>query len=619
MRNKTASDSGLRRAAISLENLITTGDGQRLGWRAYVLLLLLCLALFLPGLSTLPPVDRDEPRFAQAAKQMIESGNYTDIRFQNEARYKKPVGIYWLQAASVKIFSDKSHTEIWAYRLPSVTGASVAVLMTAALGVLLFGPLTGFLAAILLAGCAVLNIEARLAKTDTVLLACVMVAQYALARAYLNSRPAAETEPRHSRESGNPAARVHAPYDSPCRCRGLNWMPAFAGLTRLFGARENLTLVALAFWTAQGVGFLVKGPILLMITLFTLLTLWVSDKRLGWFKSLRPGLGLPYALLLVAPWFIAIMLASHGDFAAQAGGHDLLAKIWQGQDRGKLPPGLHLLALPLVFFPASLLVLLALPDIWRNRRDPRVKFCLGWIIPTWLMFELSLTKLPHYVMPIYPALAVLAVKTMLDGYPALMERRWRWLPPLVTSVWFLAGMAIALGLAALPYLSDHDWKVAPILAGVLLLTAQTAALLLLSQRSPLSVIALGAGSLALMITSFGLVLPSLQNIWMTRQVMQVVEKVKPCARAQIVSAAYNEPSLIFKAGAETYVTNEGGEAATRLQENACGLALVDKNHQDAFLAVFKTKGRQPLALAQFNGPNIGSGHRAELTLYRMPP
>ena len=70
--------------------------------RAVGILVLLSLILFLPGFFQIPPVDRDEAYFAQATKQMIETGNYVDIRYQDDVRYRKPVGIYWLQAAVVK-------------------------------------------------------------------------------------------------------------------------------------------------------------------------------------------------------------------------------------------------------------------------------------------------------------------------------------------------------------------------------------------------------------------------------------------------------------------------------------------------------------------------------------
>src|SRR5215472_3669793 len=76
---------------------VTTSHARAVGY--LVLFSLLC---FLPGFFNIPPVDRDEARFAQATKQMIESGEFVDIRFQDEVRYKKPVGIYWLQAAAVR-------------------------------------------------------------------------------------------------------------------------------------------------------------------------------------------------------------------------------------------------------------------------------------------------------------------------------------------------------------------------------------------------------------------------------------------------------------------------------------------------------------------------------------
>src|SRR5476649_1199923 len=87
--------------------------------RAAALLIVFSLIAFIPRFFQIPPVDRDEARFAQATKQMVERGEYVDIRFQDEVRYKKPVGIYWLQAAVVKAgeaFGMKdARTTIWLY------------------------------------------------------------------------------------------------------------------------------------------------------------------------------------------------------------------------------------------------------------------------------------------------------------------------------------------------------------------------------------------------------------------------------------------------------------------------------------------------------------------------
>src|ERR1044072_1579935 len=102
--------------------------------RAIAFLLVCGLLFFLPGFFNIPPVDRDETRFAQATKQMVETGDYVDIRFQDDVRYKKPVGIYWLQAAAVQTATNlglqRAQVRIWIYRIPSLIAAIGVVLMT---------------------------------------------------------------------------------------------------------------------------------------------------------------------------------------------------------------------------------------------------------------------------------------------------------------------------------------------------------------------------------------------------------------------------------------------------------------------------------------------------------
>ena len=135
--------------------------------RAAGILVLLSLILFLPGFFQIPPVDRDEAYFAQATKQMIETGDYVDIRYQDDVRYRKPVGIYWLQAAVVKT------AEIFAVG---------AVLATYWCGLAFVSRRGAILAALMMAASTLLGGEARLAKTDAVLLFTSVAAMGAMAR-----------------------------------------------------------------------------------------------------------------------------------------------------------------------------------------------------------------------------------------------------------------------------------------------------------------------------------------------------------------------------------------------------------------------------------------------------
>lgn len=556
-------------SAVSL-SLFGARDGHDLSWRAYVLLIILCLAFYVPGLASLPPTDRDESLFAQASKQMIETGDYVDIHFLGTPRYKKPIGIYWLQAAAVRLLSPQHLDQIWAYRIPSLIGAILAVLMTATMGALLFNSTVGVAAGVMLATCLDLDIEAHLAKTDAMLLASVMVAQYALARARLLP------------QSG--------------------WMNAAV------------------FWSAMGIGILLKGPIILLPVLSTLLWLRFTEKNLNWFQRLKPVAGIIYTLLLIAPWFVAINLASHGQFAAQSGGHDFLAKLWQGQDRGHLPPGLHALVFPVVFFPFSLFAMLAIPDAWAARRQANVRFCIGWIVPTWIVFEASLTKLPHYVLPAYPAIALLAAKFFLDGFPVLRHSARRWWPVLAVSVWLVVGMALAVGMAALPFIVDHTINAAQIVVSGVFLLAQAAGLLLfLLGKKIQSVAALAFGMLIFSGTAMTSTVPDLQRLWVARAIVAEAKKIAPCAELKIVSAGYEEPSLAFLAGTTTKLVPNGTYAAAEMQYDLCRIGVINKPLLHEFLTASRDADTQPVPAAGLvEGVNTGHGDATALYFYVMP-
>jgi hypothetical protein len=314
------------------------------GWRPYALLGVLCLALYLPGMSTIPVLDRDEARFAQATRQMLETGDFLHIRFQNEARNQKPAGIYWLQAAAVSAFSDPASTAIWPYRLPSLIGASVAVLLTFGLGRALLGARpddtvgsarTAATAAVLLAAAIGTMAEAHIAKTDATLLAAIVAGQGALGLAYIRGR------------AGNPVS---------------------AG-------------VAALFWAAEIAAILLKGPVAPALALLTIATLSIADRDAAWLRTLRPLAGSIVTVLIIAPWLYAIEQATEGRFLADSLGHDFLSKLLGGQESHGAPPFYYLTLSMVAFWPGSVFLAPALIRGWQRHEQPLVRFLLAWIVP----------------------------------------------------------------------------------------------------------------------------------------------------------------------------------------------------------------------------------------------
>lgn len=546
--------------------------------RAWLLLVLVCLALYLPGFTSLPPVDRDEARFAQASKQMVETGDLVDIRYQDEPRYKKPVGIYWLQAAAATLSGQGAAAPIWVYRLPSLLGAVLAVLLTARLGAGLFDRRTGVTAGMLLAASLLMGVEARLAKTDAVLLACILAAQLGLARAW------AERD----------------------------------------RAEEPAILPALGFWLALGAGMLVKGPIILLACGGTALLLSLFRRSGRWLLRLKPAFGMPLAVLVVLPWLVAIGLQSDGAFFQASVGHDLLGKVLSSQESHGAPPGYYAVAVWLTFWPGSLLLFLALPWIWRHRRAAPVQFCLAWIIPLWIVFELVLTKLPHYVLPAYPALALLSARALADGLPApgtaTAAARWaRRLRVLVLPVWALLGIALAAAVILLPRLLGAPASpLAVVLALLLLAAAGGAAWSLRRGRLEQIPLLLAAAAIAVAVAGFGRLLPNLGAVWPSAAVAaQVAAARADCPTDNIASAGYREPSLVFLLGTGTVLTTPEGTARHLMGSDRCALALVESREEPAFLAALPEVDPPFVKLATVSGFNYSNGRFVEIGLYRF--
>ena len=538
--------------------------------RAIAFLILCGLLMFLPGFFTIPPVDRDEARFAQATKQMVEAEDFVDIRFQDEVRYKKPVGIYWLQAATVETASalgvPRAQVRIWLYRVPSLIGAIGAVLLTYWTALTFVSRRSAIVAGLILASSVLLGVEARLAKTDAMLLFAVVATMGALGKVYM------------SWQRG----------DDPVR---PDWRaPAI-------------------FWTALAGGILLKGPLILLFVGLTIGALAIMDRSAVWLWRLRPVWGIAWTLLLVLPWFIAIFLRAGDQFFQDSLGGDMLSKLAGGQESHGAPPGLYFVLFWVTFWPGAALAGMAAPAIWRARREPGAQYLLAWLLPSWLVFELVMTKLPHYVLPLYPAIAILTAgaleRRVLSRSWLARGAAWWFAIPLIASV---GGIVAAIMLTRQPEFMAWPFIAASLIFGLFAWWMYDDAR---AERSLLNGI---VASLFLSMALYGVIVPSLTPVFPSVEIARALRNVQ-CVGPKAASAGFHEPSLVFMAGTDTLLT-DGSGAADFLGQGSCRFALIERQSERTFVQRAEAIGLRYNVATRIDGYNYSQGRAISMAVFR---
>lgn len=536
--------------------------------RALAVLLLFAIAAFGPGLAKLQPMDRDEPRFAQASKQMLETGDFVDIRFQDEARHKKPVGIYWLQTLSVAIGEavgiEDARRQILLYRLPSFLGAIGMVLLTYWAALAFLSREGAFLAAMMLAVSVLLGVEARLAKTDAMLGLCAVAVLGFLARGYFMAR---------------------APGVAP---RLATWHLG-------------------TFWAVMALAILIKGPIVPLIAVLLLLVIGLRDRDLSWIRAMRPGMGFLIVGIIVLPWLSLILTKTGGSFLQDSIGKDMLLKAVGAQERHGAPPGSYFGFFWLSFWPAAPLALLAAPFVWRERRDDGVALLLAWLVPFWLALEIVPTKLPHYVLPLYPAIAILIMLAIERGglskarAPSLIAALLLALPPFL----MLIGVPVLFGLleegaffTRIPFFAAPFLVLAALFGGI-------GAFLLARQRALRALSAGATAAILLAIGAYSFGLPMLKALNLSPR-LAAAAQASGCPDPAFASVGYREPSLVFLTRSDIQMSDpEAAAAFLDAKGDGCRIAFIERAFEARFRAALGGESA-PALITRIRGVNLNA-------------
>jgi len=493
------------------------------------------------------------------------------------------------------------------------------------------------LAAAMLAVCPVMFWEARQARADMVLVLCTCVAMWGLWNCVAGpvrgrrSKVAPQAPPGGGGGFRPFKWSARAPADDS----SVSPPNVCAAATLVLEPTRAPTLALAALWLATAAGVLTKGPITPMVVAFTILFVAIVAKRWSLLLRVAPVFGLVIILALCLPWLFAVMQRIGADvywrtIYDETVGRSLAAK----EGHTGLPglsslPGYHLLFSPLLLFPGSLGLGVGLwsavryvRGTWRSARRGGVAhlrpevFLAGWLVPTWIVFELVKTKLPHYTMPLYPALALLCAKGLLTtahwakGFRTSGFARvgiWTWIVGAgMTSavMWSVPAAAIegipTVGLAAAIVFAAIGAVVTIVLVRML------AARLRAGRFGEAVWVAIGGFALGAIMLAFAA--PSIGAIWVTRGVMKAINAADPQGVRPIAAVGYQEDSLIFETRGRA-VRLPAEQLKDWFKANPDGLVVIDEPNAKAFPdLVFKGGTR---------GFNYSNGRRVEVTVGTM--
>ncbi len=432
-----------------------------------VLLIAISTAIFFNNLGSARLWDRDEPRNAGCAAEMLARGDWVVPMFNDELRHQKPILLYWLMMSAFQFFGESE----FAARFWSAALGVGTVLATYGIAIRLGQPLVGLLAGIILSSNLMFAVAARAATPDSLLIFCGTTALWIYV-------------------VGTFAARQSKVGEPELRHLG-HWFP------------RNPVYV-IGFYSLLGLGVLAKGPIGFLLPMaivgwFGLVQrlpldpksadliqnrswrVWLAPFRLRHFLatvwSMQPLTGAIVVLIIAAPWFVLVDARTQGDFTRLFFFGEHLGRATTVLENHGGNIGYYPLAILVGFFPWSIFwgpVVIAIVVRLRSleRFSAIELFCLLWIMLQVGVFSLVQTKLPSYVTPCYPALAILTSLCLVRWAKHESRLASAWIA-LALSALVVGGVLVStgLGIAALEFFPQQRWLLLlgliPILGGAI--------------------------------------------------------------------------------------------------------------------------------------------------------
>ncbi len=512
--------------------------------RHFIALTLLAAIIFFTRLGSAKLWDRDEPRNARCACEMLERNDWIVPTFNDELRTHKPILLYWLTMVSYLTFGINE----FGARFASSALAMGTTLLTYLIGRRLFSPQVGLWGGIILATTLMFNVAARAATPDSTLIFCGTLAICL----YVHSIPA-------NRWKNYQPQQDQSAFDF----RSIGWTAGIYG--------------------AMGLGILAKGPIGIVlptavIGMFLLITRLPSAEHQSSIRTTRAGVGWqriqtwlrpfapqhflqtcwqmrPLTAIIVAaivalPWYLAVGVATNGEWLRGFFFEHNLGRAMDSREGHQGSIFFYPIALLVGFFPWSVFALPVL--LWLRQRmqisSNRHSFTLlvCWIVVYLTAFTVAQTKLPSYITPTYPAVALL-VGSFISAYVQRLSDQSlaSWWPVVSASCLVIVGISllIALPLVAQQYLPGDEWL--GVVGGIPLVGGLISLIAMRQDYRSIAMTVFSTSATALVITLFAFVAPRVSQ---HQQIDKMLAFIDASTSPRVATYATHEPSWVFYAG-----------------------------------------------------------------------